>query len=314
MRSTELFELMSDIDDQYIDEVRERAQNAGTKRTNVLRLALIAACAALVIGSAYAVIYYYNYTKVPNVSSSDGTALETDETEIDETRALTLGFNEDGSAKADYTALTGVPFPAENGRLTKQDVYAIYDAAEMICERYDRITLSDGSSFDAPEGVSPDEAGSLRANPEQFSPDRLSEYYSLLTRLDNAVGHVFWDMINAYLPDGAADLLVHDPKINSVITEWAILDLASSGYASKSDAREAFKGADFADYPFEILEFNEYGDIFYYPGDSGKERICNGERRELISIVQQTYENVRLRTENEQRDSIVADVAAPDGD
>ena len=313
MRSTELFELMSDIDDKYIDEVRENAQNAKKKRPSTLRIAVIAACAALVIGGAYAVIYY-NYARVPNASSSEGTAQESDAAETDEKRTLTLGVDGDGLAKADYRALTGVAFPAENGRLTKEDVDAIYAAAEQICERYDRIVLSDGSSFEVPKALSSDEKGSLRANPGQFSLVQLSDLYSRLTGLDSAVGYVFWDMINTYLPDGAADLLVRDPTVNSVIGEWAILDLASSGFASKSEARASFgQSVNFTRYPFEILEFNEYGDIFYYPGDGGKEHICNSERKELISIVQRTYNNVRLTSEQKERDSIVGEVADPDG-
>ena len=55
MKETEIIEFMSDIDDEYIDEVRERERCGGRKRRTWLRTAAIAACAALVLGGAFAV-------------------------------------------------------------------------------------------------------------------------------------------------------------------------------------------------------------------------------------------------------------------
>lgn len=72
MNSTKLLELISDIDDKYIEEVRKTSQSPGRKRTVFQRIAVIAACAALTVGCAFAALYIHDRLAVPPSTVSPG--------------------------------------------------------------------------------------------------------------------------------------------------------------------------------------------------------------------------------------------------
>ena len=217
----------------------------------------------------------------------------------------------DLTANTDLAALTDLAFPVENGRLSKDDVYALFDVAERICENYDRLILSDQTDIEIPEALTDDEAATILANVSYYDLETLEALHSRLEQRDRAVGYLFWDLVNAYLPEGAADLLVKNPKSNSIAREWAILDLGASGYNDKKEARSAQgDGNDYSAYTFETLEFHEDGRLWYCPGDGSMTEIFNADRRDRERVV---WDEVLIKLaarEQDERAGAASDAAA----
>jgi len=189
----------------------------------------------------------------------------------------------DVAAEIGYETLTGVKYPAEGGRLSTEDVYALYEAAERINAEYYRVVLSNKVGLTLADDIEETDPEAILARIRSAGYAELGDIYRVLHHRDYAVGYIFWQLVNIYLPDGAADLLVYNCQISNQM-EWAILDLAGSGYSDRFEAREALSG-DRGRYPFATLEFSEQGQVWLNDGNGGRVEIFNAERREFIALI-----------------------------
>lgn len=200
------------------------------------------------------------------------------------------GLRDDSYVVADdavLAELTGLEFPSPDGAITVPQIKTLFAAAEKCFTDYRRVVLADGSNR-ALKTLTEDEIRIITDDVGSLSVEKAGEMLTTLVDQDQLTSLIFWEILHAYLPEGAVNYMKSDFTSNSYPTAWAIMDIGRTGFKSIDEILASRNNnRDYLSYGFDSLEINSLGYITYNDASENKSEdlLINPERVELIRIL-----------------------------
>ena len=181
------------------------------------------------------------------------------------------------TAGGELAALAGVELTEGGAALDYDGVCALYEAAAGFVDRFSEVVLPEAmaglrltvGAFDKGK------LAALTEDAKSLSEDDLHTLYAQAMNRRLAISAVFWELVVAYLPDGAADRIVHDDMRNILAQSAAIADGDKAGTWSLADAYAVYGKGAREDFPFDNIVFIENGIVLYCDGENSGEKVIS---------------------------------------
>ncbi len=217
-----------------------------------------------------------------------------------------VSFAEDGTldlgktAGGELAALAGVELTEGGAALDYDGACALYEAATGVVDRFSEVVLPAAmAGLKLSVGAFDDgKLAALTTDAESLSEDDLHALYAQAMNRRLAISAVFWELVVAYLPDGAADHIVHDDTRNILAQSAAIVDGDKAGTWSLADVYAEYGKGAREDFPFDNIVFIENGVVLYCDGENGEETVISDAATDNVITAAGAEINRRLNERN----------------